>query len=38
MFGFKASFAATFSGIANIFGRAFGMTLFAETISKIKRF
>lgn len=37
MFGFKASFAAAFSGIANIFSRAFGMALFTETICEIKR-
>jgi len=36
MLGFKASFAAAFSGVADIFFRAFAVPFFAEAVSKIQ--
>jgi hypothetical protein len=36
MFGFKASFAAAFSRVTNIFFRAFAVPLLAEAVSKIQ--
>ena len=36
MLGFKASFAAAFSGVTDIFFRAFAVPLFAEAVSKIQ--